>query len=212
MVSNEISLRSQRKLHHYLTQIGLIDERNVHIDYTNYTDGDETITIIDDSGKKRDINIDYKKQTRKNRKFLPIELIQVGFTGKYDSWLYNDNINLVVYEWEGNTYLFTHKELKAIAATYYNNEELWNTCLVYKGKEAEYEAERKWIDAKLANVKFVYDIGLTPDPDNFHINGCFNWVDGERRHSGFCINIPLNSKIANEHLIENYRTRRLIER
>lgn len=209
-LSNEISIKSQRLLHSFLTRYGMIYKREVHFDKSNYFLGDETITLIKDNysgddSALRTINIDYKKDTRK-RPYLPIELIQVSSSGKYDSWLYNNNINLVVYEYSGNTYVFSHKELLAIAANYYNNEDLWNTCVVYKRDKDAYIQERIWIEEKLKNnTNSKIDVGELPDENGFHINGCFNG----KKHSGFCINLPLTSEFVLKHQLID---RRIIEK
>lgn len=189
----------------------MIYRREVHLDKSNYFLGDETITLIKD--KYRDnlpdikkINIDYKKDTRK-RPYLPIELIQVSSNGNYDSWLYNDNIHIVVYEYSDNTYVFSHKELVAIASNYYDNEELWNTCLVYKKDRNAYVDERLWIAERLKNnINLKLDIGEKPDENGFHINGCFNRTVYEKKHSGFCINLPLNSEFVKQHMLTDSMT------
>lgn len=206
-LSNEISIKSQRLLHSFLTHYGMIYEREVHFDKSNYFLGDETITLIKDNYREggRKINIDYKRDVRK-RPYLPIELIQVSSGGKYDSWLYNNNIHFVVYEYNDNTYIFSHKELLAITANYYNNEDLWNTCIVYKRDEDAYAQERLWIGEKLKNINLKIDVGEIPSESGFHINGCFNRTPYGKKHSGFCINLPLTNEFVSKHTLTDDNT------
>ena len=159
--------------------------------------GDLKVELFKD-GVEKTVYIDYKKQTR-DRDFIQIELIQVGVRGNYDSWLYNDNINYCIYEFKnGDVYLFEHSEL-VIIAKQNNNDEMWNTCIIYSGRPDSYTNERNYINEKLNKYRIIRDGNyktITAD----HINGCFSFNKyGEKVHSGFCINISLEA--AKKHLI-----------
>ena len=159
--------------------------------------GDLKVELFKD-GVEKTVYIDYKKQTR-DRDFIQIELIQVGVRGNYDSWLYNDNINYCIYEFKnGDVYLFEHSELVRIAKQN-NNDEMWNTCIIYSGSPDSYTNERNYINEKLNKYRIIRDGNyntITAD----HINGCFSFNKyGEKVHSGFCINISLEA--AKKHLI-----------
>lgn len=158
----------------------------------NKTYGDLKVELFKD-GIDKVVYIDYKKQTR-DRDFIQIELIQVGVRGNYDSWLYNDNINYCIYEFKnGDVYLFEHSELVKIAKQN-NNDEMWNTCTVYKKCPESYANERNYINEKLNKCRIIIDENyntITAD----HINGCFN----KYGHSGFCVNISLEA--AKKYLI-----------
>lgn len=159
--------------------------------------GDLKVELFKD-GVEKTVYIDYKKQTR-DRDFIQIELIQVGVRGNYDSWLYNDNINYCIYEFKnGDVYLFEHSELVRIAKQN-NNDEMWNTCIIYSGRPDSYTDERNYINEKLNKYRIIRDGNyntITAD----HINGCFSFNKyGEKVHSGFCINISLEA--AKKHLI-----------
>ena len=165
------------------------------IDNKNY--GDLKVELFKD-GVEKTVYIDYKKQTR-DRYFIQIELIQVGASGNYDSWLYNDNINYCIYEFKnGDVYLFEHSELVRIAKQN-NNDEMWNTCIEYKKCPESYANERNYINEKLNKYRIIRDGNyktITAD----HINGCISFNKyGERVHSGFCTNISLEA--AKKHLI-----------
>ena len=159
--------------------------------------GDLKVELFKD-GVEKTVYIDYKKQTR-DRDFIQVELIQVGVRGNYDSWLYNDNINYCIYEFKnGDVYLFEHSELVRIAKQN-NNDEMWNTCIIYSGKPDSYTNERNYINEKLNKYRIIRDGNyntITAD----HINGCFSFNKyGEKVHSGFCINISLEA--AKKYLI-----------
>ena len=159
--------------------------------------GDLKVELFKD-GVEKTVYIDYKKQTR-DRDFIQIELIQVGVRGNYDSWLYNDNINYCIYEFKnGDVYLFEHSELVRIAKQN-NNDEMWNTCIIYSGRPDSYTDERNYINEKLNKYRIIRDGNyntITAD----HINGCFSFNKyGEKVHSGFCINISLEA--AKKYLI-----------
>ena len=159
--------------------------------------GDLKVELFKD-GVEKTVYIDYKKQT-KDRDFIQIELIQVGVRGNYDSWLYNDNINYCIYEFKnGDVYLFEHSELVRIAKQN-NNDEMWNTCIIYSGRPDSYTNERNYINEKLNKYRIIRDGNyntITAD----HINGCFSFNKyGEKVHSGFCINVSLEA--AKKHLI-----------
>ena len=159
--------------------------------------GDLKVELFKD-GSEKTVYIDYKKQTR-DRDFIQIELIQVGVQGNYDSWLYNDNINYCIYEFKnGDVYLFEHSEL-VIIAKQNNNDEMWNTCIIYSGRPYSYTNERNYINEKLNKYRIIRDGNyntITAD----HINGCFSFNKyGEKVHSGFCINISLEA--AKKYLI-----------
>ena len=159
--------------------------------------GDLKVELFKD-GVEKTVYIDYKKQTR-DRDFIQIELIQVGVSGNYDSWLYKDNINYCIYEFKnGDVYLFEHSELVRIAKQN-NNDEMWNTCIIYSGSPDSYTNERNYINEKLNKYRIIRDGNyntITAD----HINGCFSFNKyGEKVHSGFCINISLEA--AKKYLI-----------
>ena len=159
--------------------------------------GDLKVELFKD-GVEKTVYIAYKKQT-KDRDFIHIELIQVGASGNYDSWLYNDNINYCIYEFKnGDVYLFEHSELVRIAKQN-NNDEMWNTCTVYNEKPESYVNERNYINEKLNKYRIIIDGNyntITAD----HINGCSSSNKyGKRVHSGFCVNISLEA--AKKHLI-----------
>ena len=155
----------------------------------NKTYGDLKVELFKD-GVEKTVYIDYKKQTR-DRDFIQIELIQVGVRGNYDSWLYNDNIKYCIYEFKnGDAYLFEHSELVRIAKQN-NNDEMWNTCIIYSRRPNEFVNERNYINEKLNCYRIIENFN-TIKAD--HINGCFNYrYDGSKVHSGFCLNLNLNS-------------------
>lgn len=158
----------------------------------NKTYGDLKIELLKD-GVEKTVYIDYKKQT-KDRDFIHIELIQVGKRGNYDSWLYNDNINYCIYEFKnGDVYLFKHYELVRIAKQN-NNDEMWNTCTVYKNCPDSYANERNYINEMLNKHRIIRE-GNYDTIKADHINGCFN----KYGNSGFCVNVSLEA--AKEHLI-----------
>lgn len=155
----------------------------------NKTFGDLKIELFKD-GISRTAYIDYKKQTR-DRNYIPIELIQVDVKGEYSSWLYNSNIDFCVYELkEGSVYFFKHSELLKIAKQN-NTDVMWNTCIVYNRNPENYINERNYITEKLNSF------AITKDGSNIiadHINGAFNYsFDGSKRHSGFCLNLNLDT-------------------
>lgn len=186
-----------KKTEKYFTDRGFIVKSKEKISgLDNKTYGDLKVELSKD-GIDEVVYIDYKKQTR-DRDFIPIELIQVGVQGNYDSWLYNKNIDYCIYEFKnGDVYLFEHLELVRIAKQN-NNDEMWNTCTVYKKCPESYANERNYINEKLNNYGRIIreDDTITAD----HINGCFNYrCDGTKTHSGFCVNISLEA--AKKHLI-----------
>ena len=157
----------------------------------NKTYGDLKVELFKD-GIDKTVYIDYKKQTR-DRDFIQIELIQVGARGNYDSWLYNDNINYCIYEFKnGDVYLFEHSDLIKIAKQN-NTDAMWNTCIVYNKCPDEFINERNYINEKLNKYRIIRDGNyntITTD----HINGCFNYrTDGSKVHSGFCLNLNLET-------------------
>lgn len=157
--------------------------------------GDLKIELFKD-GLYKTIYIDYKKQTR-DRDFIQIELVQVGVRGNYDSWLYNNNINYCVYEFKnGDVYLFEHYELIKIAKQN-NNDNIWQTCIVYNKSPDEFTNERNYINEKLSKYRLVKDNSEPIIAD--HINGAFNYrYDGTKVHSGFCLNLSLDT-------VKNYK-------
>lgn len=161
----------------------------------NKTYGDLKLTLYKD-GVYKDVYVDYKKQTR-DRDFIQIELIQVGVRGNYDSWLYNNNINYCVYEFKnGDVYLFEHYELIKIAKQN-NNDNMWNTCIVYNKSPDEFTNERNYINEKLSKYRLVKDNSEPIKAD--HVNGAFNYrYDGTKTHSGFCLNLSLDT-------VKNYK-------
>ena len=153
----------------------------------NKTYGDLKVELFKD-GVEKTVYIDYKKQMR-DRDYIQIELIQVGASGNYDSWLYNDNINYCIYEFKnGDVYLFEHSELIKIAKQN-NNDEMWHTCIIYNLSPNKFINERNFINEKLNGYR-ITENSNTIKVD--HINGCFNYrYDGAKVHSGFCLNISL---------------------
>lgn len=154
----------------------------------NKTFGDLKIELFKD-GISRTAYVDYKKQTR-DRPYIPIELIQVGVQGNYDSWLYNPSITFCIYELkDGSVYFFKHSDLIKIAKAN-NNDSLWSTCIVYNRNPENYINERNFINEKLNSYNIAQD-GNTITAD--HINGAFNYrYDGTKHHSGFCLNLSLD--------------------
>lgn len=162
----------------------------------NKTYGDLKVELFKD-GIDKTVYIDYKKQTR-DRDFIQIELIQVGARGNYDSWLYNDNINYCIYEFKnGDVYLFEHSDLIKIAKQN-NTDAMWNTCIVYNKCPDEFVNERNYVNTELNKHRIIRDGNyntITAD----HINGCFSFNRyGEKTHSGFCMNLDLET-------VENYK-------
>ena len=151
--------------------------------------GDLKVELFKD-GLYKTVYIDYKKQTR-DRDFIQIELIQVGARGNYDSWLYNNNINYCVYEFKnGDVYLFEHYELIKIAKQN-NNDNMWNTCIVYNKSPDEFTNERNYINEKLSKYRLVKD---NSEPIKVeHIIGAFNYKYNTKVHSGFCLNLSLDT-------------------
>ena len=151
--------------------------------------GDLKIELFKD-GLYKTVYLDFKCQTR-DRDFIQIELIQVGARGNYDSWLYNNNINYCVYEFKnGDVYLFEHYELIKIAKQN-NNNNMWNTCIVYNKSPDEFTNERIYIDEKLSKYRLVKDNSEPIKAD--HINGAFNYRYNTKIHSGFCLNLSLDT-------------------
>ena len=156
--------------------------------------GDLKVELFKD-GLYKTVYVDYKKQTR-DRDFIQIELIQVGVRGNYDSWLYNNNINYCVYEFkDGRVFLFEHYELIKIAKQN-NNDNMWNTCIVYNKSPDEFTNERNYINEKLSKYRLVKDNSEPIKAE--HINGAFNYRYGTKIHSGFCLNLSLDT-------VKNYK-------
>ena len=156
--------------------------------------GDLKVELFKD-GLYKTVYVDYKKQTR-DRDFIQIELIQVGARGNYDSWLYNNNINYCIYEFKnGDVYLFEHYELIKIAKQN-NNDNIWQTCIVYNKSPDEFTNERIYIDEKLSKYRLVKDNSEPIKAD--HINGAFNFRYDTKIHSGFCLNLSLDT-------VKNYK-------
>lgn len=160
----------------------------------NKTYGDLKLTLYKD-GVYKDVYVDYKKQTR-DRDFIQIELIQVGVRGDYSSWLYNNNINYCVYEFkDGRVFLFEHSDLIKIAKQN-NTDDMWNTCIVYAKSPERYTAERNYINEKLNSYRIIKDDNNIITAD--HINGAFNFRYDTKVHSGFCLNLSLDT-------VKNYK-------
>lgn len=155
----------------------------------NKTYGDLKVELFKD-GISRTAYIDYKQQTR-DRPYIPIELIQVGAQGNYDSWLYNSNIDFCIYELKnGDVFFFKHSELLKIAQAN-NTDAMWNTCIVYSKNPENYTNERNFVNEKLNSFAIAKD-GSNIIAD--HINGAFNYrYDGSKAHSGFCLNLALDA-------------------
>lgn len=146
------------------------------------------------NGLYKTIYVDYKKQTR-DRDFIQIELIQVGARGDYSSWLYNDNINYCIYEFkDGRVFLFEHSDLIKIAKQN-NTDDMWNTCIVYTKSPENYASERNYIDEKLNNYRIIKDDNRIKAD---HVNGAFNYKHNTKVHSGFCLNLSLDT-------VKNYK-------
>ena len=158
----------------------------------NKTYGDLKVELFKD-GSEKTVYIDYKKQTR-DRDFIQIELIQVGVSGNYDSWLYNNNINYCIYEFKnGDVYLFEHSELIKLAKQN-NTDAMWSTCLVYNKSPDSFINERNYVNEKLNKYRIIRDENYNNTITADHINGCFNYrYDGSKVHSGFCLNLNLGS-------------------
>lgn len=156
--------------------------------------GDLKVELYKD-GVYKDVYVDYKKQTR-DRDFIQIELIQVGARGDYSSWLYNNNINYCVYEFkDGRVFLFEHSDLIKIAKQN-NTDDMWNTCIVYSKTPERYTAERNYINEKLNSYRIIKDDNNIITAD--HINGAFNFRYDTKVHSGFCLNLSLDT-------VKNYK-------
>lgn len=186
MLSNETTIQAQIKLQNYFTKNNCyIDEVHLNTNYDNYTNGDVSYSLIKNN-KLIKLNIDYKQQKR-DRDFIQIELIQVSNSNKYDSWLYNKNIHLVLYTFKNNASYLIPKHYLLLLAKYYNTDEYWNKSTVYNTaweyELRKYNNERNWINNKLTNIpveQFNYSA---------FVNGCFST---NRTHSGFCLNIPID--------------------
>lgn len=150
--------------------------------------GDLKVELFKD-GLYKTVYIDYKKQTR-DRDFIQIELIQVGARGDYSSWLYNDNINYCIYEFkDGRVFLFEHSDLIKIAKQN-NTDDMWNTCIIYTKSPENYASERNYINEKLNNYRIIKDDNnIKAD----HVNGAFNYKHNTKVHSGFCLNLSLDT-------------------
>lgn len=155
--------------------------------------GDLKVELFKD-GLYKTVYIDYKKQTR-DRDFIQIELIQVGARGDYSSWLYNDNINYCIYEFkDGRVFLFEHSDLIKIAKQN-NTDDMWNTCIIYTKSPENYASERNYINEKLNNYRIIKDDNnIKAD----HVNGAFNYKHNTKVHSGFCLNLSLDT-------VKNYK-------
>jgi hypothetical protein len=160
----------------------------------NKTYGDLKVELFKD-GIYTTKYIDYKKQTR-DRNFIQVELIQVGARGNYDSWLYNNNINYCIYEFkDGRVFLFEHSDLIKIAKQN-NTDDMWNTCIVYSKAPERYTDERNYINEKLNSYRIIKDDNNIIKAD--HINGAFNYHNDTKIHSGFCMNLSLDT-------VKNYK-------
>lgn len=155
--------------------------------------GDLKVELFKD-GLYKTVYIDYKKQTR-DRDFIQIELIQVGARGDYSSWLYNDNINYCIYEFkDGRVFLFKHSDLIKIAKQN-NTDDMWNTCIIYNKSPENYASERNYINEKLNGYRIIKDDNnIKAD----HVNGAFNYKHNTKVHSGFCLNLSLDT-------VKNYK-------
>lgn len=150
--------------------------------------GDAHYNCIRNDGKEFSLNIDFKKQT-KDDCFIYIELLYIRADGTPDGWLWNQNIDMAIYELkDGRVFAITHQQLLQIARAY-NTDAMWNSSVVYSKNPAQFEIERKWITQKL-DEQNVFPIKL-PDivigPDNSHIRACYNFntYENKRVLSGF---------------------------
>lgn len=198
-MNKEATFETQLKVEKYLNNKGLfISSVENHTDISNYHLGDATFHCVSSSkdGGNVDVNVDYKQQTRSDGKTAFIELIQVGANGNYDSWLYNSNIHLVVYELKnGECYIIPHSTLIALARKY-NTDVAWNRCIVYSQfHRGCFEEERAWVNSKLSaagneTTTAGTIVGTTIKDDEAFVNGCYNFNSrGGKVHSGFCLNI-----------------------
>lgn len=190
MFINDCSDNCIRKCQQYFLDKGFIIKSISKIKgLRNKEFGDLQIDLLKDDIEKT-VYIDYKCQTRE-RWFIPIELVQINVKGEYSSWLYENNIDFIVYEFkDGRVFLFEHSDLIKIAKQN-NTDDMWNTCIVYTKSPENYASERNYIDEKLNNYRIIKDDNnIKAD----HVNGAFNYkYDGTKQHSGFCLNLSLDT-------------------
>jgi hypothetical protein len=195
MFHTECSHNTLLKLQDYFRNNGdVVIQLKEYEGLDNKEFGDAHVALLHENDTTSEVNIDFKKQTRKEDRYIYIELVQVNAKGQYSSWLYNDNIDLCVYEFnDGSTYLLKHNTLIGLAKYYAFDNEVWNTSIIYRKNEDAYKEEREWIQKELSNYKNVQPIcirgGVIYD-DDIHINGAFNYNKYSKQHSGFCLCVP----------------------
>lgn len=187
LVEKETTIECFNKVYKYLSGIGYIQ------DYYYYDTPSEQINKGDFgfliNGKM--INVDFKKDNR-GRKYLPIELIQVGANNSYSSWLYRDDIDYVVYtNYDNKDFLFPKETLRSVAAYYLSQKDIWDTCIIYKKNPLIYNNEKTYIEVNLSKYQKCGIRKAVVSEYDVHINGAFNYsYDGTKKHSGFCLNLP----------------------
>lgn len=189
-VLKETTIEAFYKVENYFEKKGIeIVKVEPYIGLDNKKYGD-FLFVLKKGNRVFRVNIDFKRQDR-DRPFIPIELVQISKTYGMDSWLYNSDIHICVYSFRnGDVYLFKHPDLLSIAA-YYNTDKMWNRCIVYNRESEKYKEEREWINEQLKPFEKKQ---LTNEDEKMHINGAFNYGwNGEKRHSGFCLNLTFES-------------------
>lgn len=166
--------------------------------FDNYNYGDAYIIFSSDNRK---INIDYKTNVR-GRKYIPIELIQISSTNTYNSWLYNNNIDYVAYEFDNDIYLFEKDKLQKICKCYLNlprGIDIYKTSTVlnsnYVIDNYDIRPYKAFIEYNLRDIKL--DMNILNEFGNIsttdvHVNCAFNKINGKKKLSGLCLNLPLN--------------------
>lgn len=189
-ILKETTLEAFYKVENYFENKGYdIVQVRPYIGLDNKSYGD-FLFVLKKDGTTYNINIDFKRQDR-DRPYIPIELVQISKAYGMDSWLYNDNIHICVYSYKnGDVYLFKHPDLLSTAA-YFNTDKMWNRCIVYNHNPEKYREEREWVNEQLKPFEKKQ---LIIEDEKMHINGAFNYgYNGNKHHSGFCLNIPLES-------------------
>jgi hypothetical protein len=195
LLEKDCSFSTLQKLQkHFLNSGQIITNLDEYQGLDNKFFGDAKLELLDQDKNWSTLNIDFKKQER-DRQYIQIELVQVDAKGQYSSWLYNNNIDYICQEFKnGEVYLIKHKTLISLSKNYVSRDNVWDTCLVYNRNKDIYKEEHEWIIGQLSNYEDTRPLtirnGIIGEND-IHINGCFNFPYGQRRHSGFCLNIPL---------------------
>lgn len=190
-ILKETTIRAFYKVENYFEKQGFeVVSVKSYTSLNNKKYGDFCFVLKNADNTITKVNVDFKRQDR-DRPFIPIELVQISKTYGMDSWLYNSDIHVCAYSFKnGEVYLFQHSDLLSIAA-YFNTETMWNRCIVYSREPEKYKEEREWVNEQLNKVEGK---PLVPEDADAHINGAFNYGwSGEKRHSGFCFNLTLES-------------------